>query len=352
MPSDTHKIVIYADNTPVGEHVRRFNAPTINEMAIIIVGDQFQPKDIVIHRRNDQLIKIAETHRRNDTLQYPIIFWNGANECRFSIVMISPISGEETNKKCSAVNYHSYRLMIRENEENHILKVSSIYHGYVCKNRNRTFDIHPFESDQDECTMAHKKPGKDLDQSLQNLHGNTRPFGNSLMSFADFRQTLRIIPRSTSANQIIVCLKYSSLWRHLKTLKLTTNRRVQLQNSRSTGIFSHQLLKIRDGNVPIDLTSGRISLSHNFCNLVASKKKELVEKVFPDIQTNYKNHYWLSERAILAAKNKEVDEFSNIIQSNIQSEEVTKKSVDIVMEADEAVNYHTEYLNSLDLPGM
>ncbi|XP_075210401.1 uncharacterized protein LOC142317738 [Lycorma delicatula] len=61
MPSDTHKIVIHADKTPAGEHVRRYNAPTIDEVAIVIVGDQFQPRDIVLHRRNDQLINVAET---------------------------------------------------------------------------------------------------------------------------------------------------------------------------------------------------------------------------------------------------------------------------------------------------
>ncbi|GFY73494.1 helitron_like_N domain-containing protein [Trichonephila inaurata madagascariensis] len=74
MPSETHKIVIHADKTPVGEHVRRYNAPTINEVAIVMVGDQFQPRDIVLHQRNDLLINVGETHRCYDALQYPIIF--------------------------------------------------------------------------------------------------------------------------------------------------------------------------------------------------------------------------------------------------------------------------------------
>ncbi|GFS82586.1 uncharacterized protein NPIL_551101 [Nephila pilipes] len=74
MPSNTHKIVIQADRTPAREHVRRFNAPAVDEVAIIIVGDQFQPRDIVFHRRNEQLTKVAETHRCYDALQYPILF--------------------------------------------------------------------------------------------------------------------------------------------------------------------------------------------------------------------------------------------------------------------------------------
>nr|KAF6294145.1 hypothetical protein mPipKuh1_009743 [Pipistrellus kuhlii] len=131
-------------------------------------------------------------------------------------------------------------------------------------------------------------------------------------------------------------------------LKLTTNMHVQLQNDRSAETFSHQSLEIENGKVPVDLTSGRISLPHTFCNLVTSKE-ELVEKIFPNIQTNYKNHNWLNERAILSAKNKDIYELHNIIQSNIQSDAVTYKSVDTVVEADEAVNYPTKFLNSLDL---
>lgn len=108
MPSDTHKIVIHADKTPAGEHVRRFNAPTIDEVEIVIVGAQFQSRDIVLHRRNDQLTKVAETHRCYDALQYPIIFWDGADGYHFNVKMINPVSGEETNMKCNAMNYYSY----------------------------------------------------------------------------------------------------------------------------------------------------------------------------------------------------------------------------------------------------
>ncbi|VDK61207.1 unnamed protein product [Onchocerca ochengi] len=52
MPPDTHKIGIYAEKTAAGEHMRRFNTPVIDEVAIVIVEEQFQPIDIVLH---DQL---------------------------------------------------------------------------------------------------------------------------------------------------------------------------------------------------------------------------------------------------------------------------------------------------------
>ncbi|GFW76676.1 ATP-dependent DNA helicase [Trichonephila clavipes] len=93
----------------------------------------------------------------------------------------------------------------------------------------------------DECTMAHKKLLEAVDRSLQNLGGNTRPFGSALILLAgDFRQTLPVIPQSTPEDKINASLKHSALWGHVKTLKLTTNMYVQLQNDRSAEIFSHQ----------------------------------------------------------------------------------------------------------------
>lgn len=94
MPSDDHRIVIRADKTPFGEHERRFNAPTIDEVAIVIVGDQFQSRDIVLHRRNEELRRVSELHRSYDALQYPLLHWKGDDGYHINIRMIDPRTGK------------------------------------------------------------------------------------------------------------------------------------------------------------------------------------------------------------------------------------------------------------------
>ena len=114
--------------------------------------------------------------------------------------------------------------------------------------------------------------------------------------------------------------------------------RVRLQNDDSGQTFSDQLLAIGNGKLPVYSLLGRIQLPAELCNLVTSKN-ELVEKAFPNILTNYKNHKWLSERAIPAAKNKDVYEIKNIILTKIRDQAVIYKSVNTVLKSNEAVNY-------------
>lgn len=61
MLSDNYKIVIRADKTPAGQHARRFNAPTIDEVVIFVVGENFESRDIVLNFRNDRLQSMKET---------------------------------------------------------------------------------------------------------------------------------------------------------------------------------------------------------------------------------------------------------------------------------------------------
>jgi len=142
MPNNTHKIVISADKTPTGEHVRRNNAPAINEVAIVMVADQFLPQDINLHKRNAQLVRIAETHRCYDALQYLIIFWDGTDGSNFNSKLIDPSTNKQTDKKCSLMNYCSYRLMIRHKEDNYILKYCHFFHQYIVDIYARTESEH------------------------------------------------------------------------------------------------------------------------------------------------------------------------------------------------------------------
>lgn len=166
----------------------------------------------------------------------------------------------------------------------------------------------------------------------------------------DFRQTLPVIPRSTAADEINACLKSSDLWRFVKKLQLTTNMRVALLSDTSAEDFSEQLLTIGNGQVPVGESSGLISFPNNFCNFVSSKD-ELINYVFPDIISNYKNNEWLSERAILAAKSKDVDDLNYFIQNKIIGTTHSFKSIDCITNDDEATKYPIEFLNSLNVPG-
>lgn len=93
MPSDNHAIIIHPDKVPCGEHSRRYNAPTMDEVAIIIVGDQSNKRDIVLRRRDSALQRVSETHRCYDALQYPLMFCRGEDGYHFGIKMINPLTG-------------------------------------------------------------------------------------------------------------------------------------------------------------------------------------------------------------------------------------------------------------------
>lgn len=93
MSTDNHQIVIRADKVPGGQHAGRFNAPTMNEVAVVIVGEQFLPRDIVIQRRSHELQRISELHRSYDAMQYPILFWQGEDGYHIGIKMINPANG-------------------------------------------------------------------------------------------------------------------------------------------------------------------------------------------------------------------------------------------------------------------
>ncbi|XP_067931940.1 uncharacterized protein [Watersipora subatra] len=125
--TDDLRIVIHADKHPVGEHERRFNAPVIDEVAIQIVGQQFERRDIVLQLRSNELQRISETHRAYDALQYPLIFWRGDDGYNFQLRQTDIRTGEPGTRKVSAMDFYASRLMVRDGSFNYIHRCRKLF---------------------------------------------------------------------------------------------------------------------------------------------------------------------------------------------------------------------------------
>src|SRR5271166_3543574 len=135
--------------------------------------------------------------------------------------------------------------------------------------------------------------------------------GATVVLSGDFRQTLPIIARGTPADEIKACLKNSYLWPQVRRFSLMTNMRAHVQGDTSAGEFARKLLTIGNGQVPENPSTGLISLP---CGTIVKSVHELRDKVYPNIRENFRNHDWLRERAILAARNDLVEDINLHIQ--------------------------------------
>jgi hypothetical protein len=132
MPSDEYRVVISADKKPAWGHARLFNEPLTNEVAVVIVGNQYDRRDIVLEKKNNQLQRVAETHSSYDALQYPLIFWEGEDGYNFLIMQTDPTTGMPVErKKVSAMDFYAYRIMMRTGTVNHILRCRQLFHQFV-----------------------------------------------------------------------------------------------------------------------------------------------------------------------------------------------------------------------------
>ncbi|GFT86759.1 helitron_like_N domain-containing protein [Trichonephila clavipes] len=131
LQNDNYQIVIKADKVPLGEHAGRFNAPTVDEVAVIMVGDPVDKRSIKITRRDNTISTISDLHRLYDALQYPLIFWQGQDEYHLNIKQYDPNTGDYRNNKVSSMNYYAHRIMVRQHQDNYILRYRQLFHQYI-----------------------------------------------------------------------------------------------------------------------------------------------------------------------------------------------------------------------------
>lgn len=129
---ESFEVVIHADKKPAGSHEGRFNEPTTNEVALVIVGQQFKNRDIVIRSHADKLQHISELHRSYDALQYPLMFCRGEDGYCINLPLRDPYTKQPLLKKTiSAACFYAYRIMLRQGEPNHIVRYRSLFSQYL-----------------------------------------------------------------------------------------------------------------------------------------------------------------------------------------------------------------------------
>ncbi len=106
--------MVHANRRPLNEHERRYNAPTANEIAPIVIGsdaDHIHRNDIVLRRRgvlnasgNETLQRISVSHKKYDALGYPLLFSDGRDGWHIWLQCYKP--GSNTLKKVSPMMYY------------------------------------------------------------------------------------------------------------------------------------------------------------------------------------------------------------------------------------------------------
>ena len=106
-------IKILADAQVRGIHQGRLNVPTSNEIAAIVpTFSSSNSRDIILNSRLNQefpLKRITETHMYYDSLQYPLIHWDGLDGYDFNYKLYDPQTGHFSAKKLSSHKFYKFR---------------------------------------------------------------------------------------------------------------------------------------------------------------------------------------------------------------------------------------------------
>ena len=211
----------------------------------------------------------------------------------------------------------------------------------------------------DEATMLNNVLLQALDECFRDIMDTDVPFGGKVLVLCgDFRQTLPVIPCASRAGIVAKCLNQHPLWRHFEVMYLTKNMRVNANSDPKLVAWSEWLQSVGDG-----VEGEVVKVPEEICTTIeeGTKKKpmaekdslkELIEKVFPNLEGNLADPEWLTGRSILTPTNKERHRINRTMVEMAPGEEVRLRSADVVDNVQDAVSFSVEYCNSLDPTGL
>ena len=219
----------------------------------------------------------------------------------------------------------------------------------------------------DEVTMGDKAMFDTLDRTFQEIRGNKLPFGGVVMVFSgDWRQCLPVVQGGNRPVIVSHTFKrHEGLWPKVQVRHLTENMRIKFAGEEDKH-YAQFLLDIGEGkigeliderdnvyNVPIpsDMKSTATNV-YDFCN-----------EIFDDITTKHNTYFsptkpseewanYLMKRAIICAKNCDVEEINRILIEKIGGRPWIYRSADKVINGKDEVQFPKEFLNQCQASGM
>jgi hypothetical protein len=213
----------------------------------------------------------------------------------------------------------------------------------------------------DEAVMAHKyiftaveRVIRDI-MSVDNPKLNDIPFGDKQILFGgDFRQILPVVKKGNRSAIVNASIKFAPFCSQVTIFKLKTNMRI-ISAALNLGVdvdklneFSNFLLNIGEGKVP-PLTNCKYTdeiqlprtIAHNMDEL------ELIKAIYPDIEKNSLDGEFMSTRAILAGKNRDVNNINQIGTEYFPGISKVYLSADSCNNEIHQNTYPTEFLNKI-----
>ncbi|VDN23407.1 unnamed protein product [Cylicostephanus goldi] len=94
-------------------------------MAVVLVDEGHDRRDIIIRKRCETLERIAET-RSYDAIHV----WDGDGH-HLELWQRKPSTGALTNEKVSVMDFYAHHMMIKSTSINHVARCRQLFHQFI-----------------------------------------------------------------------------------------------------------------------------------------------------------------------------------------------------------------------------
>ncbi|CAN1811772.1 ATP-dependent DNA helicase PIF1 [Linum perenne] len=162
---------------------------------------------------------------------------------------------------------------------------------------------------------------------------NYKPFGGKTVLLGDdFRQTLPVIKNGSREDNLGASLTRYYLWNYCTMLRLQTNMRINDSVINTSALFdglhfSDWVLAVGDGKIHTTKPTGHTNadwIQIPSCFLMPRSPNpiaDLVNRVYPNIETEYQSVAYIRSRAIITPKNAIVTSINDYVLTQLPGEE-------------------------------